>query len=212
MTKYDLIKQILEKVDEFWEDPNRIDKRLSAFSLFLTSEKCDQSNHLEYIQSQWSKSASLGYLIGKMCRYGRYYNRELLRHTEFSTPEEFGLAASLLHGKTPKKSELLSREIVEVPTGMAIIKRLVYKGIMMEINDSDDKRAMRIGLTPYGRQKVLEAFEVLSPLNSIISEPLNQNEISTLIDILTKLDTYHNENHIYIREKLVNTYENNKQT
>lgn len=212
MTKYDLIKEVMEKIDEFWNDPTRIDKRYATFCSYLSSGIRAQSEHINYLNSTWNKNASLGYLFGKMCRYGRFYNRELLKYTEFSTPEEFGLAASLLHGKTPKKSELLTREVIEVPTGMAILKRLVAKGIVMEINDSDDKRAIRIGLTTFGRQAVLEAFAVLAPLNRVLAGSLDSNEIDVLVDILQKLDGYHHENHVYLRDKFIATYEKNKQT
>ncbi|MFN3952219.1 MAG: MarR family winged helix-turn-helix transcriptional regulator [Thermaurantimonas sp.] len=212
MTKYDLIKELLEKVDEFWNDSTRVDKRFETFCAYLSSGVKTQSEHINYLNTMWSKSDSLGYLLGKMCRYGRFYNRELFKHTAFSTPEEFGLAASLLHGKTPKKSELLNREVIELPTGMAILKRLVAKGILMEIHDSDDKRALRIGLTPFGRQKVLEAFEVLAPLNHVLAGSLDQKEIDILVDILQKLDLYHHDNHGYLREKLTAVYEKDQST
>lgn len=212
MTKYDLIKELMELVDEYWANPTQINRSVPAFCKYINAMDKAESNHFDYISQSLYKHASLGYLFGKMCRYGRYYNKELLKYTDFSTPEEFGLAASLIHGKTPKKSELLHREVIEVPTGMAIIKRLVAKGVLMEISDADDKRALRIGLTPYGRQKVLEAFEVLAPLNEALSGPLSEEEITTLIEILHKLDVYHHENHSSIREKFAELYDKEQKT
>ncbi|GCD77608.1 hypothetical protein JCM31826_10900 [Thermaurantimonas aggregans] len=206
MTKYDLIKEVLEKLDAFWDDASQTDKNLSAFGRYINASETDDI-HLRYIHSNAGKLSSLGYLLAKMCRYARFYNKELLKYTEFSTPEEFGLAASLLHGKTPRKSELLSREVIEIPTGMATIKRLVTKGIVMEINDSDDRRALRIGLTPYGREKVLEAFKILYPLNEIIAGPLQDSEIEQLMELLTKLDNYHFINHENNLNKILSNYE-----
>lgn len=211
MTKYDLIKEVLQKLDAFWDDDTQTEKNLSAFGRFINPTDDSPENTLQYIHSTTGRLSSLGYLIAKMCRYARFYNKELLKYTEFSTPEEFGLAASLLHGKTPRKSELLSREVVEIPTGMATIKRLVIKGIVMEINDTDDRRAMRIGLTPYGREKVLEAFEVLNPLNKVIAGPLSEKETEQLVDLLARLDNYHFKNHQSNLNKMLSSYEYEQQ-
>jgi DNA-binding MarR family transcriptional regulator len=212
LNKYEVIKELLELLDVFWADEEAEDKSVESFCRY-TLYKRFNGGHLRYIvQNSFNKKQSIGYLIGKMCRYARFYNRELLRHTDFATPEEFGLAASLIHGKTPKKTELLGKEVVEVPTGMAILKRLVNKGILMEIQDADDKRALRIGLTPYGREKVLEAFRILSPLNEVITGPLSDEEVRKLIELLSKLDEFHQNNYQVIKDKLLSSYEIEQKT
>lgn len=207
MNKYDVIKEVMELLDEFWESEEAVHKSAESFCQYVLDKRFNGAHFRYIVKNMGGQKHSIGYLIGKMCRYARFYNRELLRHTEFATPEEFGLAASLIHGKTPKKTELLSKEVIEVPTGMAILKRLVHKGILLEIQDAEDKRALRIGLTPFGREKVLEAFKILSPLNEVITGPLSDEEAERLVELLCKLDEFHQNNYALIKDKILSPNE-----
>lgn len=136
-------------------------------------------------------AGKIAYLIGRMNRYARIYNKEALRQTQFSTMEEFSFCATLLTQSPMRKSELIHENMSEVPAGMSVIKRLVSRNFLSEMEDPLDKRAQLIRLTDTGKQAVFQAFEILKPVTKTIVADLDEEHQNLLINTLEHLDEYH---------------------
>ncbi|UYQ94597.1 winged helix DNA-binding protein [Chitinophaga horti] len=144
---------------------------------------------------------AIGRKVVRLHRYVRLYSRNALQHTPLQSAEEFSYLATLLKDGQLKKTELITKNIHEKPTGMEIIRRLLNAGLVDQQDDTTDQRSKLLSLTPKGRSVLTEVFAKMARVSTLASGNLSREEKHDLLFLLSKLDDYHD--HLFNNERKI---------
>lgn len=131
-------------------------------------------------------------LIVLLFRYAKGYIRKAMKNSEIKTADEFSFLITLLTYESLTKIELINTQIMEKTSGMEIINRLINTGFIEQSRDENDKRSMRIKITPKGKSEIINVLPQMQTVSKIVVGNLNEDEKNYLNYLLTKLDHYHN--------------------
>ena len=130
-------------------------------------------------------------LFGFFNRYVRGYARKALEGSPLHSIDEFAYLAALQAAGSLTKSALIQQQRHEKPTGMEIIKRLLALGLLAQNDDPEDRRSKRLSLTPEGEQLVEALGPNMQQVGRITAGNLNPLERAQLLQILQKLEAFH---------------------
>ncbi|MCC3160429.1 MarR family winged helix-turn-helix transcriptional regulator [Hymenobacter sp. 15J16-1T3B] len=197
---YSLIKQLVLLSEEFHRDsPQSVDSatELAEFSRWLQartgSADAPRRQTVEREPSHPMETAAsvIGKFVTFMYRYLRTYSRLALLNTPLITYDDFTYLATV-YGRGPlSKSELITRNIHEKPTGSEIIRRLLAAGLVQEAPHATDRRRKLLSLTPEGQRVLFEVFASMSQVAAMAAGNLSAAEQEQLAYLLTKLDAFH---------------------
>jgi DNA-binding MarR family transcriptional regulator len=138
-------------------------------------------------------------LIVLMYRYAKGYIKKALRESLLQTADEFSFLITLMTYESLRKSDLISRQVMEKTTGTEVIRRLVHCGLISETANENDKRSIRVSITEAGREEILSILPLMRKVSEIVVGNLSVEEINTLAYLLKKLDYFHND--IYLNKR-----------
>jgi DNA-binding MarR family transcriptional regulator len=140
-----------------------------------------------------SRTTDITILLVLMNRYAKSYVKKALAGKIIQTGDEFSFLITLLTFESLTKTELINKQVIEKTSGTEIIKRLLNQELITEFDDPNDKRSVRVAITPKGRTEILSILPGMSVVSNIVKGNLTDAEISTLSYLLKKLDFYHND-------------------
>jgi DNA-binding MarR family transcriptional regulator len=133
----------------------------------------------------------VAYLIARLSQFARIYLKNALADTEVQSPEEFGFLMALSPGRSASKSDLIREQLIEIPTGMDMLRRMQKRGLIAESSTQPDRRSKWIELTDLGARVAEKCTEKIAPVAQIISADLDETELLSLKNTLERLDRYH---------------------
>ncbi len=131
------------------------------------------------------------YLIARLSQFARIYMKNALAESEVQSPEEFGFLMALPDGRSMAKSDLIREQLIEIPTGMDMLRRMQIRGLIEESEAQPDRRSKWIQRTKKGSLAAKTCLEKLTPVIQVISAELKTGEQSELTSILQRLDRFH---------------------
>jgi DNA-binding MarR family transcriptional regulator len=146
-------------------------------------------------------TSDISILIVLMNHYAKWYIKKVLRDSLLQTPDEFSFLITLMTYNNLRKSELITKQVMEKTTGSEIIRRLIKRGMITETADQNDKRSIRVTITKSGRDEILKILPLMSKVTKIVVGNLCAEEINTLSYLLKKLDYFHNDIYLNKREQ-----------
>ncbi len=205
MTRYDLIKFFIDKIEAYEKDqadPNTLSVAGFndwMFQSFLVGKSIREGDKALKNSQDNEKDVNLSILIGTLFRYVKNYSKKVFENSQVQTIDEFTYLAMLMNYGNMTKSELISRNVHEKTTGMEIIRRLISYNFITQTNDPTDKRSQIITITEGGKIEIFQLFKEMSKVSTIVSGNLSNEEKMILSYLLEKLDIFHR--HIYDHEK-----------
>jgi len=190
---YDLLKEIVSLLEKFEEDDSTLEKGIESFSSWL-SEKVEASrkdSRLKEAAEQGDTAITM--LISYLYRYTKNYSKKALEDSPLSTFDDFAFLATLSYSGSLTKTELIQMHLLEITSGIEIIKRLSKYGYLTSFQDPDDRRSKRVKLTPMGRQVLEEVMEKMDKAAYIFSGKLSLQERADLLPVMHKLHDFHSE-------------------
>ena len=164
--------ELIEKWEDFLKSNRKIGS-LSEFGDFLIAKtKSDSKNKNEledYFRSNdndfgYSDSNSeASYLIWRLNKFSKGYIKELFDKLDITNQDEFAILSHVDYLKECSKKVAITDNLVEISTGIDIIKRLVKKGYLCERQNPNDKRENLIRLTNQGKEKLQQFILALQP-------------------------------------------------
>lgn len=115
-------------------------------------------------------------------RLWRYVNREYAKYG-LTVGQTFILFDLLDHDGTSVK-DIADRVQVDSPAITGFVDRLIREELVERMVDQEDRRAMKIHLTPKGRDLAVRLLPVAQTLNRKIEELVGDKEIKKLLQIL----------------------------
>jgi DNA-binding MarR family transcriptional regulator len=203
MSKYKLLKELIDRLEEFEKNENSDDfKQFYSFLqdvLFPRGIK-KVKEHYDFTSGQSIEikdyaEVEFSTLLVGLNRFAKHYTKKALENSSFRTLEEFGLLANLLKEGSLLKSELINSTVLEISSGTEMLKRLIKSDLIKEYPDSEDKRAKRISLTEKGISEILKAFSSMHQVANIISGCLSDEEIQATLAVFKKLSLFHHKIH-----------------
>ncbi len=154
----------------------------------------------EQIQGIRQESNSdISILITLMFRYAKNYIKKALQGSTIQTADEFVYLITLMTHESLTKTELINKQVMEITSGVEVIKRLLAQKMITEFADKQDKRSVRVAITNKGKEELGKVLPKMAMVSKIVVGNLSQAEINTLAYLLKKLDYYHND--IFINKK-----------
>jgi len=108
-------------------------------------------------------------IIGRISRLHSMYSNMALEDTGLNQIEEFSILVTIDAYKSPRKTEVIYDNLMELSSGTDMVNRLVKRGYVTEHADKEDKRAKRLHLTPAGskvlsksRVRILQLVEMMT--------------------------------------------------
>ncbi len=135
-------------------------------------------------------SAAAAYFLTRLYKFIRFYCKPVLQNLGLNSTEDFALLASIdWLGETNKK-ELCKLNVVELTTGLDIIRRFIKHGWVAERTDSADKRARILSLTDQGRSVIGRAYQRMQSVPDVLVD-LPESVRMQLLAWLQSLNAYH---------------------
>lgn len=104
------------------------------------------------------------------------------------TTPQFGIIETLGHLGSMKIGEMCSKKLTTGGNMTVVIDNLEKLGLVERLKDSEDRRAYIIRLTEKGEAKFAEMFPSHAAfVEEVVWSALNEQEISTLSELLKKL-------------------------
>jgi len=202
--KYQLLKEVLEELESY--ESNHENISMDGFRDFLTQKKELEKNNtieigelkddtLQRMNNQsFGMDNQITYLIGMMWKYAKHYVKDGFKDLPINGLDDFGFLAALSNDSM-NKTDLINKNIVEIPSGMDIIKRLEKKGFIVSVQNPNDKRSKLLNITPVGRGVVGMTIGKLQQIAKIVIGDLTEKEQKELLKSLEKLNYFHSKIH-----------------
>lgn len=139
-----------------------------------------------------SPESVISTLLIHLNRYAKTYSKAAIAGSEFSTQEEFIYLINLQSFGEMTKTELIKKNIQDKPVGNLIINRLIKNSWVQQVDSKTDKRTKVISITQKGIDVLEKQMENIRNATKIVSGNLSEDEKYTLIELLNKLDHFHN--------------------
>lgn len=216
-TKQILIR-LVDELAEFQESSNDL-----TFELFLEYLNQKHISHVynsnvlqrelkidELLPFENDANRDITVLITFMFKYAKNYLKKALENSIINTPDEFSFLITMLANSSFTKTELINKLVTEKTSGIETIKRLIKKGLLEEFKTEDDKKSVHVKITDLGRDKIFEVLPIINKVTKIITGNLLEEEKIILINLLQKLDKFHNDIYFNSKNESINyIYENN---
>ena len=157
------------------------------------SDKHIGDRHLAFGMRAEQTETAIARMVIYMYRYARTYTKKALEGSPLQTVDEFGYLATLLSFDQLKKSELISLNIQEKPTGMEVIKRLLAAGLIDQMDDENDRRSKLLRINDQGKAVLFRLFARMGKVSELVGGELSAHEKQLLLHLLRKLDDYHHD-------------------
>ncbi len=205
MKKYELLKEIFEHLEAYESQTPKAS--LEGFTIYLNKKQglipkpemafdtFEDKTLNEMSQRGFGLENHITYLIGMMWKYAKHYVKEGFKTLPIGTIDDFSFLASLSEVDSMTKTELITYNILEIPSGMEVIKRLIKLGFVESFADPNDKRAKRLKITPDGKKMLFAAIGQLSQIAKIIIGDLEKRDQISLLSTLEQLNQFHIEIH-----------------
>ncbi len=185
---FELLSQLLPLI----EDYEKSNPNLSVEGFLVYSyQKNEYKAKEKALENEQILQNQLGFYMNMLFRFLKNYIKLALKDYTVSTMDDFAFLASISGEVSIRKTDLIKNHMIEIPSGIEIIKRLIKNGLVTEHADPDDKRAVRLMISGKGREELFRTFGAMNQVAQTLSGDLTSNEIFELHHLLEKLAKHH---------------------
>lgn len=187
---YKLLAELLPLLEEFEATNQKVE--MKAFLQFAAQKNAPAAGKTAAPDKDIQLlSNQLGFFLNYLFRFFKGYTKTALRNSSVSTADDFIFLATLSRQPSMRKTDLIKNNMMETPSGIEVIKRLLKYKLVSELADPEDKRSVRLKLTEKGNKELLAIFKEMNKVGNVLVGKLNAAEIKQLHGLLEKLFTHH---------------------
>ncbi len=197
--KSTLMKELLDLGDAFEEQyPDQVGHTLANFLAWATNElpaTTKQETPLaipkRYDDDLPALSAFVAQYLTKASRYFRFYVKKALDTTPLLTFDDFISLVYCAERGSMTKTDLVEATVNEKTSGMLVIKRLIDRGLVQQMDNEEDRRSRCITLTDEGRAVLRAVQPTINQSSTLLTGDLSEEEQTQLALLLQRLDRFH---------------------
>lgn len=174
-----------------------LNARVGAENVSMRKIEGEQQPQIQALRHESQSDTAI--LITLMFRYAKGYIKKALQDSVIQTADEFAFLITLVTHESLTKTELINKQVMEKTSGVEVIKRLLAQKLVREFADEQDKRSVRVAITPKGKKELEKVLPDMAKVSRIVVGNLTPAEINTLTYLLKKLDFFHND--IFMNKK-----------
>lgn len=174
-----------------------LNARVGTENFSMRKIEGEEQPHIQTLRHESQSDTAI--LITLMFRYAKGYIKKALHDSVIQTADEFAFLITLMTHESLTKTELINKQVMEKTSGVEVIKRLLGQKLIREFADEQDKRSVRVSITPKGKKELEKVLPDMAKVSRIVVGNLTEPEINTLSYLLKKLDFYHND--IFMNKK-----------
>ncbi len=103
------------------------------------------------------------------------------------TPMQWAVLAKLLEIGRTSQTALGRAVYMDAATAKGTVDRLVVRGLVLRLQDAEDRRKLLVDLTEAGREVTLRNLDVASAITRETLSPLDDDEARQLFALLAKM-------------------------
>jgi DNA-binding MarR family transcriptional regulator len=185
---FTLLAELLPLIDAYEKATAKPD--VQGFLQFSMQQKEVQPK-ISLDKEMQMKANQMGFYLNYLFRFLKVYTKTALRNSAISTIDDFIFLASLSREESMRKTDLIKNNMMEIPSGMEVIKRLMKAKLVKEFADADDKRSMRLSMTEKGRKELFVIFGEMNKVGNVLVGNLKKEEVNQMHGLLEKLFAHH---------------------
>ena len=133
-------------------------------------------------------NAALLKLIGRIHKLNAAYAQAALEGTGLNQVEEMGMLLTVLQLKSPRKTEVIYSNLMELSSGTDMLNRLRQRGFISETADKEDKRSKRLKLTQAGMGEIERCAVRLSKMAQMMTRDMPDEDQQLCIQLLRNME------------------------
>lgn len=185
-----IVNELIDYLSRYEIEKGQEPKEMKEFIIWLNQFVFEQSHPPGSHHDENNIDMELTFLLIMQSKHYKSHCKKALVHTEISSPDEYSFLYHLSLVDSFRKMELIHIHLLEAPSGIEVIKRLLKKGFIEEFDDNEDKRAKRIRITKNGRQEVDKITPLMQQVYSMMAAEMPLEEKLHVLSFLRKLNDY----------------------
>lgn len=129
--------------------------------------------------------------VSRLNKYVKAYVKPLLHDNRLANADEFSILSLISQMDRPTKREVSKANLMELSTGVDMIRRLLKANYIKEETHENDARAKRLTLTKDGRDVLMAVYNRLADLEHKVLGDLPIDDKTELLRLLDYLNKYH---------------------
>ena len=186
-----IVAELIEHLRRFEIEKGQEPQDVKEFAIWLSQLMFESHNTLESNQDESNLDMELTFLLIMQSKHYKTYCKEALVNTEINSPDEYSFLYHLSLVDSFRKMELIHIHLLEAPSGIEVIKRLLKKDFIEEFDDKDDKRAKRVRITNKGRKETDKLTPQMKSVYSKMTAEMSLKEKLYTVSLLKELNDYH---------------------
>lgn len=186
-----IVTELIEQLKRFESEKGKEPEDVKEFTIWLNQVVFEHHTSLESGHEENDINMELTFLLIMQSKYYKTYCKEALVDTEINSPDEYSFLYHLSLVDSFRKMELIHIHLLEAPSGIEVIKRLLKKEFIEEFDDSDDKRAKRVRITEKGRLETERLTPQMKKVYSKMTAEMSNKKKAHVISFLRELNDYH---------------------
>jgi DNA-binding MarR family transcriptional regulator len=189
-----IINELIDYLKRYEKEKGHEPADVKEFTIWLNQFVYKQKHSLESGHEENSIDMELTFLLIMQNKHYKSYCKQALVNTDINSPDEYSFLYHLSLVESFRKMELIDIHLLEAPSGIEVIKRLLKKGFIEEYDDREDKRAKRIKITEKGRQETDKLTPQMEEVYSKMAAEMTLKEKLHMVTYLQRLNEYHLKN------------------
>lgn len=186
-----IIAELIGYLKKFENEMGQEPKNVKDFTIWLNQFVFEQQHPLESSHEESDIDMELTFLLIMQSKHYKMYCKEALVSTDINSPDEYSFLYHLSLVDSFRKMELINIHVLEAPSGIEVIKRLLKKNFIEEFDDKEDKRAKRVRITEKGRQETDNIEPQMKEVYLKMAAQMSFKEKNYFISFLRKINDYH---------------------
>lgn len=186
-----IVTELIELLRRFETEKGQDPQDIKEFAIWLSQLMFESHNSLESNQGESNINMELTFLLIMQSKHYKTYCKEAFVNTEINSPDEYSFLYHLSLVDSFRKMELIHIHLLEAPSGIEVIKRLLKKEFIEEFDDKDDKRAKRVRITNKGRKETDKITPRMKSVYSKMTAEMSLKKKLYAVSFLKELNDYH---------------------
>ena len=186
-----IIQEFLNSLIKFSDEKKREPRDLREFTAWMSNSIFCSPIDEQHSDKIKDINLELTFLLSMQSKRYKMLCKKVFYNTELKTPDDYSFLYHLSLADSFRKMELVNIHLLEAPSGIEVLKRLLNKQLTEEYDDADDKRAKRVRITTKGKKLINQLAPQMENVYSQMTSDLNSDDKLHLKSIMGKFNIYH---------------------